>query len=59
MTLGHRNIDVYRFFQIVSNLSVYFSLEELLGREVVVLVNMKSSKIRGVESEGLILSAFK
>lgn len=43
---------------IVSNLLNYFTLEELVGKSVVVLCNMKSSKIRGVESEGLVLSAF-
>jgi tyrosyl-tRNA synthetase len=43
---------------IVSNLMSYYSLEELVNREVVVLTNMKSSKIRGVESEGLVLCAF-
>lgn len=46
-------------FQIVSNLRVHYKLEELMGKEVVVLTNMKSSKIRGIESEGLVLSAFK
>lgn len=37
----------------------YFKLEELVGVEVVVLTNMKASKLRGVESEGLVLCAFK
>lgn len=37
----------------------YYNLEELQGLEVVVLSNMKASKIRGVESEGLVLCAFK
>lgn len=43
---------------IVSNLMAYYSLEELKGRSVVTLTNMKSSKMRGVESEGLVLCAF-
>lgn len=37
----------------------YYKLEDLVGLEVVVLTNMKASKIRGVESEGLVLCAFK
>lgn len=37
----------------------HFTLEELVNKTVVVLSNMKSSKIRGVESEGLVLCAFK
>lgn len=36
----------------------YYNLEELKSKEVVVLTNMKSSKLRGVESEGLVLCAF-
>lgn len=44
---------------IVSNLMTYYTLEELTGKDVVVLTNMKSSKLRGVESEGLVLCAFK
>lgn len=43
---------------IVSNLLNYHTLEELTGLDVVTLCNMKSSKIRGVESEGLVLCAF-
>ncbi|XP_055638014.1 tyrosine--tRNA ligase, cytoplasmic [Toxorhynchites rutilus septentrionalis] len=43
---------------IVSNLMAYYGLEDLRGRTVVTLTNMKSSKIRGVESEGLVLCAF-
>lgn len=44
---------------IVSNLMTYYQLDELVNQKVVVLSNMKSSKIRGVESEGLVLCAFK
>lgn len=43
---------------IVSNLMAYYGLEDLKDRSVVTLTNMKSSKIRGVESEGLVLCAF-
>ncbi|XP_055632022.1 tyrosine--tRNA ligase, cytoplasmic-like [Toxorhynchites rutilus septentrionalis] len=43
---------------IVSNLMAYYGLEDLRSRTVVTLTNMKSSKIRGVESEGLVLCAF-
>ncbi|XP_070507222.1 tyrosine--tRNA ligase, cytoplasmic [Chironomus tepperi] len=43
---------------IVSNLMTYYKLEELVNMNVVVLTNMKASKIRGVESEGLVLCAF-
>ncbi|XP_050069456.1 tyrosine--tRNA ligase, cytoplasmic [Anopheles maculipalpis] len=42
---------------IVSNLIAHYTLEQLRERLVVVLTNMKASKIRGVESEGLVLYA--
>ncbi|XP_053680153.1 tyrosine--tRNA ligase, cytoplasmic isoform X2 [Anopheles nili] len=42
---------------IVSNLLTHYALEQLRDRLVVVLTNMKASKIRGVESEGLVLYA--
>uniref|UniRef100_A0A182QD92 Tyrosine--tRNA ligase n=1 Tax=Anopheles farauti TaxID=69004 RepID=A0A182QD92_9DIPT len=42
---------------IVSNLMAHYTLEQLRQRLVVVLTNMKASKIRGVESEGLVLYA--
>lgn len=45
--------------KIVSNLMAYYKLEDLVGLEVVVLTNMKASKMRGVESEGLVLCAFE
>jgi tyrosyl-tRNA synthetase len=45
--------------KIVSNLSNFYKLEELETRLVVVLTNMKASKLRGVESEGLVLAASK
>lgn len=43
---------------IVSNLRAYYELDQLKGRRVVTLTNMKASKMRGVESEGLVLCAF-
>ncbi|XP_049537582.1 tyrosine--tRNA ligase, cytoplasmic [Anopheles darlingi] len=42
---------------IVSNLLANYTLEQLREKLVVVLTNMKASKIRGVESEGLVLYA--
>lgn len=43
---------------IVSNLMAYYELEALKDRLVVTLTNMKASKMRGVESEGLVMCAF-
>ncbi|MBN2652831.1 MAG: methionine--tRNA ligase [Spirochaetales bacterium] len=43
--------------QIVSGLVPYYSEEELLGKNVIVVKNLKSATLRGVLSEGMILAA--
>lgn len=43
--------------QIVSSLVDYYSAEELVGKEIVVLVNLKPAKMRGHRSEGMLLCA--
>lgn len=45
--------------QIVSGLVEFYKEEELLGKKVVVLKNLKPAKLRGVESFGMILAAEK
>ncbi|WNJ16247.1 methionine--tRNA ligase [Pontibacter sp. G13] len=42
---------------IVSGVAEFFSPEEMVGKQVPVLVNLKPRKIRGVESQGMILFA--
>lgn len=42
---------------IVSGIAHCFSVEEVLGRKVTVLMNLAPRKIRGVESKGMILMA--
>ncbi|MGC8966163.1 MAG: methionine--tRNA ligase [Caldimicrobium sp.] len=43
--------------QIVSGIAQYYKPEELLGKEVVIVVNLKPAKIRGILSEGMLLAA--
>ncbi len=43
--------------QIVSGIAKYFSAEELVGKRVVVVANLKPAKLRGVVSEGMLLMA--
>lgn len=43
--------------QIVSGIAKYYSPEELVGKKVVVVTNLKPVKLRGVESNGMILAA--
>jgi methionyl-tRNA synthetase len=42
---------------IVSGLVGHYSPEELLGRTIVVVANLKPAKLRGVKSEGMLLAA--
>ncbi|MBN1798359.1 MAG: methionine--tRNA ligase [Spirochaetales bacterium] len=43
--------------QIVSGLVPYYKPEELLGKHVVIVTNLKKAKLRGVESHGMLLAA--
>ncbi len=43
--------------QIVSGLVPYYKEEELEGRNVILVYNLKSVKLRGVESQGMLLAA--
>ena len=43
--------------QVVSGISEYFNENELIGEKVVLLVNLKPIKLRGIESQGMILAA--
>lgn len=42
---------------IVSGIKKWYDPEDLVGKKVVVLANLKPRKIRGIESKGMILSA--
>lgn len=43
--------------QIVSGIRKYYSAEEMVGKKVMVLVNLKPAKLAGVLSEGMLLCA--
>ena len=42
---------------IVSGIALHYAPEELVGRNVVMIVNLKPAKIRGIESRGMVLAA--
>ena len=42
---------------VVSGIAKYYTPEELVGRQVVVVSNLKPAKLAGIESQGMILSA--
>lgn len=43
--------------QIVSGIAKWYTPEELTGKKVVVVANLKPAKLRGVESNGMLLAA--
>jgi len=43
--------------QIVAGLRAYYKNEELVGKKIVVLNNLQPARLRGVESNGMLLAA--
>ena len=43
--------------QIVAGLQKYYAPEELLGKKVVIVANLKPAKLKGIESQGMVLAA--
>ncbi|MDD4342861.1 MAG: methionine--tRNA ligase [Eubacteriales bacterium] len=42
---------------VVSGIAKYYKPEDLVGKKVILVANLKPAKIRGIESQGMILSA--
>jgi methionyl-tRNA synthetase len=43
--------------QIVAGIRGHYHPEELVGRQVVVVANLETAKLRGLESQGMVLAA--
>ncbi len=43
--------------QIVAGIALHYTPEQLVGRTIVVVANLKPAKIRGIESHGMLLAA--
>ncbi len=43
--------------QLVAGVAQYYSPEQILGKTIVVVANLKPAKIRGIESQGMLLAA--
>jgi len=43
--------------QIVAGIKSHYAPEELVGKQVVVVANLETAKLRGVESQGMLLAA--
>ena len=46
-----------RVLQIVSGIKSYYSPEDMVGKKVVVITNLKPAKLAGIESQGMLLCA--
>ncbi len=42
---------------VVSGIKPWYDKDKLLGRKVVLVANLKPAKLRGIESQGMILAA--
>ena len=43
--------------QILAGIKKYYNAEELVGRQIVVVVNLEPKKMMGMESQGMLLAA--
>jgi methionyl-tRNA synthetase len=43
--------------QIVSGIAPYYTPEQLIGKQIVIIANLKPAKLMGVESQGMLLAA--
>jgi methionyl-tRNA synthetase len=43
--------------QIVSGIAPYYTPEQLVGKQIVIVANLKPAKLMGVESNGMLLAA--
>jgi methionyl-tRNA synthetase len=45
--------------QIVAGIAQYYTPDELVGKKIIVVTNLKPAKLRGIESNGMLLAAKK
>ena len=51
------SIDVGDLRQVVAGIAQHYEPADLIGKQVVVVVNLKPAKLMGVESHGMVLAA--
>ncbi len=57
-SLLHFKVDLgSKIIDLVAGLKKYYSPGDILGRKIIVVENLKHSKIRGIESQGMLLAA--
>ena len=52
-------VDIGEKRQLVAGVRKWYSPEELVGKKIIVVANLKHAKIFGVESQGMLLAAEK
>lgn len=56
--LLHLKVDLgFKIIELVAGIKKYYDLKELPGKKIIVVENLKHSKIRGIESQGMLLAA--
>ena len=52
-----RSISAREQRQICAGIRSHYTPEELVGRQIVVVANLETAKLRGLESQGMLLAA--
>ena len=47
----------YEKRQVVSGIAAFYTPEEMIGKKVIVVANLKPAKLCGIESQGMILAS--
>lgn len=50
-------VDIGESRQLVAGIKGHYKKEELLGKKIVVFSNLNPTKLRGIESQGMLLAA--
>ncbi len=45
--------------QIIAGIANYYQIEDLINKKIIVVTNLKPRKLMGLESQGMLLAAFK
>lgn len=50
-------VDIGKEIQLVAGLKPYYKKEELINKRIIVVSNLKPVKLKGIESQGMLLAA--
>jgi len=50
-------VDIGEDRQIVAGIKQWYSPEDLVGKQIIVVANLKTAKLMGIESQGMMLCA--